>query len=439
MGAVRTPVPTVDPPAPPPSGRPARARVPSARARGAEEEGAGATPPRGAPPAPITMEAEAAEAAMLLAGSREGPSPGRGPAESPAPKDDAPGSSGGKKGKPGSGAAAGPERAQTGQDAGPAPPDPPAKKERKKGVPWTEAEHQVRPRARAPRLPRRPRRNRISRLGPTTRLTRRGAPSAPAPPQYFLAGLAKLGKGDWRGISRHFVRSRTPTQVASHAQKYFIRQQNNNKRKRRASLFDTVLDESVPLPPAPAPLPAAEASARPASRRKKPKSPVAGGAGGDPNGAQSAPGAGAAAPPLLPPMFPFMPGMPNPYAPAPPGPDGSPPPAPPAPGAIDPAQLGMFAPWMFAAMMAGPPLPGAAAYDTSKLFRPVAQRPPVVPLPAGRPFEKAVPAEGPAPPKTLHSGSHESYGTRVEAGTMARLNATSGGSSGNLTTLKSGT
>ena len=293
-------------------------------------------------------------------------------------------------------------------------------------------------RGRAPGA-RNPRSDRISCLGPARDAGETDAPApAPAPPQYFLAGLAKLGKGDWRGISRHFVRSRTPTQVASHAQKYFIRQQNNNKRKRRASLFDTVLDESVPLPPAPAPLPAAEASARPASRRKKPKSPVAG-AGGDPNGAQSAPGAGAAAPPLLPPMFPFMPGMPNPYALAPPGPDGSPPPAPPAPGAIDPAQLGMFAPWMFAAMMAGPPLPGAAAYDTSKLFRPVAQRPPVVPLPAGRPFEKAVPAEGPTPPKTLHSGSHESYGTRVEAGTMARLNPAMGGSSGNLTTLKSGT
>ena len=47
-------------------------------------------------------------------------------------------------------------------------------------------------------------------------------------------------QGDWRGISRHFVQSRTPTQVASHAQKYFIRQNNMNKRKRRSSLFDIV-------------------------------------------------------------------------------------------------------------------------------------------------------------------------------------------------------
>lgn len=50
------------------------------------------------------------------------------------------------------------------------------------------------------------------------------------------------GQGDWRGISRHYVLSRNPTQVASHAQKYFIRQSNLNKRKRRSSLFDIVSD-----------------------------------------------------------------------------------------------------------------------------------------------------------------------------------------------------
>lgn len=56
----------------------------------------------------------------------------------------------------------------------------------------------------------------------------------------FLKGLQKLGKGDWRGISRQFVQSRSPTQVASHAQKYFIRQSVTGKRKRRSSLFDLV-------------------------------------------------------------------------------------------------------------------------------------------------------------------------------------------------------
>ncbi|XAR70486.1 hypothetical protein NMG60_11027346 [Bertholletia excelsa] len=80
-------------------------------------------------------------------------------------------------------------------------------RERKKGVPWTEKEHRM-----------------------------------------FLLGLQKLGKGDWRGISRNYVISRTPTQVASHAQKYFIRQSNASRRKRRSSLFDIVADESVNTP-----------------------------------------------------------------------------------------------------------------------------------------------------------------------------------------------
>ncbi|KAB2039130.1 hypothetical protein ERO13_D03G165600v2 [Gossypium hirsutum] len=76
-------------------------------------------------------------------------------------------------------------------------------RERKRGIPWTEEEHRM-----------------------------------------FLLGLQKLGKGDWRGISRNYVISRTPTQVASHAQKYFIRQSNVSRRKRRSSLFDIVTDES---------------------------------------------------------------------------------------------------------------------------------------------------------------------------------------------------
>ncbi|KAH9297133.1 hypothetical protein KI387_028815, partial [Taxus chinensis] len=54
----------------------------------------------------------------------------------------------------------------------------------------------------------------------------------------FLDGLGKLGKGDWRGISTSFVIARTPTQVSSHAQKYFLRQSSLHKRKRRSSLFD---------------------------------------------------------------------------------------------------------------------------------------------------------------------------------------------------------
>ncbi|CAN4088189.1 unnamed protein product [Withania somnifera] len=80
-------------------------------------------------------------------------------------------------------------------------------RERKRGVPWTEEEHKL-----------------------------------------FLLGLQKMGKGDWRGISRNFVKTRTPTQVASHAQKYFLRRTNLNRRRRRSSLFDITTDSVSVLP-----------------------------------------------------------------------------------------------------------------------------------------------------------------------------------------------
>ncbi|KAL5983000.1 hypothetical protein ACLOJK_017080 [Asimina triloba] len=69
----------------------------------------------------------------------------------------------------------------------------------------------------------------------------------------FLLGLEKYGKGDWRSISRNFVVSRTPTQVASHAQKYFIRLNSMNKDRRRSSIHDITSvgngDISVPQGP----------------------------------------------------------------------------------------------------------------------------------------------------------------------------------------------
>ncbi|PIA28183.1 hypothetical protein AQUCO_07200078v1 [Aquilegia coerulea] len=78
--------------------------------------------------------------------------------------------------------------------------------ERKKGTPWTEEEHKL-----------------------------------------FLIGLQKYGKGDWRSISRNAVVSRTPTQVASHAQKYYLRLNSGKKEKRRSSIHDitTVENDSV--------------------------------------------------------------------------------------------------------------------------------------------------------------------------------------------------
>lgn len=54
----------------------------------------------------------------------------------------------------------------------------------------------------------------------------------------FLLGLQKHGRGDWRNISRNFVISKTPTQVASHAQKYYLRQLSGGKDKRRPSIHD---------------------------------------------------------------------------------------------------------------------------------------------------------------------------------------------------------
>ncbi|RDX74597.1 Transcription factor DIVARICATA [Mucuna pruriens] len=76
----------------------------------------------------------------------------------------------------------------------------PSEQERKKGVPWTKEEH-----------------------------------------RQFLMGLKKYGKGDWRNISRNFVTTRTPTQVASHAQKYFIRQLTGGKDKKRSSIHDITM------------------------------------------------------------------------------------------------------------------------------------------------------------------------------------------------------
>ncbi|KAK6925223.1 SANT/Myb domain [Dillenia turbinata] len=72
-----------------------------------------------------------------------------------------------------------------------------SEQERRKGIPWTEEEHRL-----------------------------------------FLLGPDKFGKGGWRSISHNFVISRTPTPVASHAQKYFIRLNSMNKDRRRSSIHD---------------------------------------------------------------------------------------------------------------------------------------------------------------------------------------------------------
>lgn len=66
----------------------------------------------------------------------------------------------------------------------------------------------------------------------------------------FLRGLHTFGKGKWKEISQHFVPSRTCTQVASHAQKYYERAKstamaNPNRKK---SMFDIRLEGSGESP-----------------------------------------------------------------------------------------------------------------------------------------------------------------------------------------------
>nr|KAJ0219975.1 hypothetical protein LSAT_V11C200088990 [Lactuca sativa] len=64
----------------------------------------------------------------------------------------------------------------------------------------------------------------------------------------FLMGLTRYGKGDWRSISRNCVVTRTPTQVASHAQKYFLRQSNSlTKERKRASIHDITTPDNTTM------------------------------------------------------------------------------------------------------------------------------------------------------------------------------------------------
>ncbi|XP_010418602.1 PREDICTED: transcription factor DIVARICATA-like [Camelina sativa] len=63
----------------------------------------------------------------------------------------------------------------------------------------------------------------------------------------FLEGLEKYGKGDWKNISRECVKTRNPMQVASHAQKYYLRQSSDGKKGKRSSIHDITLGD-IPGP-----------------------------------------------------------------------------------------------------------------------------------------------------------------------------------------------
>ncbi|KAL8043199.1 hypothetical protein ABFX02_09G103400 [Erythranthe guttata] len=85
------------------------------------------------------------------------------------------------------------------------------------------------------------------------RIRKRGVPWTEEEHRQFLLGLHKVGKGHWLSISKGFVSSRTPSQVASHAQKYFMRQSDTGRKRKRASLFDMApqmyQEINAPMPP----------------------------------------------------------------------------------------------------------------------------------------------------------------------------------------------
>jgi SHAQKYF class myb-like DNA-binding protein len=57
--------------------------------------------------------------------------------------------------------------------------------------------------------------------------------------EQFLEGLERFGVGQWCSIARHCVPTRSPSQVASHHQKFAIRSSLPQERRQKASLLDS--------------------------------------------------------------------------------------------------------------------------------------------------------------------------------------------------------
>ncbi|KDD72953.1 hypothetical protein H632_c2698p1, partial [Helicosporidium sp. ATCC 50920] len=70
------------------------------------------------------------------------------------------------------------------------------------------------------------------------RSTKKGDPWSETEHTQFLHGLRALGKGQWKQISKYYVPTRTATQVASHAQKHFLRVSGATKRRSRFTAME---------------------------------------------------------------------------------------------------------------------------------------------------------------------------------------------------------